>query len=275
MSETTVVPRPEWAIDLEKVLAQKFPNKKFPKWLVRRLKRFIHEDMLNDIISSGYEGTDLCKYAMQRLDIHLEAEGLENVVLPEGARMLFTSNHPLGGADGLANVSVIADHFDSNIRLLVNDFLMFIKGLASISVPVNKTGGQTRELPRMLKEVYGSDATLMIFPAGLCSRRINGKVQDLPWTKDFIKRSRETGRWVIPMHFYGQNSNKFYTIANISKLFKLKFNLAMLWLPDELYRAQHKTFKIKFGTPIPPETFDKSKTDLEWAAWVREKVYEL
>ena len=49
----------------------------------------------------------------------------------------------------------------------------------------------------------------------------------------------------------------------------------MLFLPDELNRSQHKSYKIIFGKPIPPETFDNSKTDTEWAAWVREKVYEL
>jgi hypothetical protein len=42
-----------------------------------------------------------------------------------------------------------------------------------------------------------------------------------------------------------------------------------------MYRQRGGTFKIKFGKPIPPETFDNSKTDAEWAAWVREKVYEL
>ena len=274
MSEEHIA-RPDWAIDLEEVLARKYPGKKIPKWLINWLKKFIHQDMINEVITQGYVGTEFCIQTMKTLDIHLEVEGVENVVLPEGARMTFASNHPLGGADGLANVSVIAEHFDSNIRLLVNDFLMYLPGVAPISIPINKTGGQVRNLPQLIKEIYSSDATLMIFPAGLCSRRIKGKIQDLPWTKNFIKMSRDTNRWVIPMHFVGRNSNRFYNIANLCKFFKLKFNLAMLFLPDEAFRSKHKTFKIIFGKPIPPETFDKSKTDLEWAAWVREKVYEL
>ena len=267
--------RPEWAIDLDKVVAQKFPNKKIPKWILNWIKKFIHQDFLNEMATRNFEGVDFCIESMKYLDIKLDVEGVENVVLPEGARMTFASNHPLGGADGVANASVIAQHFDKNLRFLVNDFLMALKGLAPICVPVNKTGGQARDLPLLIKEVYHSDATLMVFPAGLCSRKIKGKIQDLPWTKNFIKMSRETNRWVIPMHFVGRNSNRFYNVANLCKFLGIKFNLAMLFLPDELYRSQHKTFKIIFGKPIPPETFDKSKTDTEWAAWVREKVYEL
>jgi putative hemolysin len=152
---------------------------------------------------------------------------------------------------------------------------MALPGIRSMSIPINKTGAQARDLPKLINEVYHSDNNLMIFPAGLCSRKIKGKVQDLPWSKNFIKMCRETNRYVVPIHFIGRNSNRFYNIANICKWLKLKFNFAMLFLPDEMYRQRGGTFKVLFGDPIPPETFDKSKTDTEWAAWVREKVYEL
>ena len=49
----------------------------------------------------------------------------------------------------------------------------------------------------------------------------------------------------------------------------------MLLLPDELYRHRGKTFTMTIGKPIPPETFTPDRKDVEWAAWVREKVYEL
>jgi putative hemolysin len=175
----------------------------------------------------------------------------------------------------VAVASVVGEHFGSNIRLLVNDFLMALKGLAPICVPINKTGGQSRNLPKLIREAYESDNNMIVFPAGLCSRRIGGKIQDLPWGKNFIQESVATGRWVVPIHFYGRNSNRFYNIANLCKWLGIKFNIAMLFLPDELYRNQHKTFKIVFGKPIPPETFDASKSATEWAAWVREKVYQL
>ena len=167
-------------------------------------------------------------------------------------------------------------HFgEKGIRLLVNDFLMALKGIQPLCIPVNKTGAQARDLPQKVAEIYNSEANVVIFPAGLCSRKIDGKIQDLPWSKNFIKMSRQTERYVVPIHFIGQNSKRFYNVANLCKKLKLKFNFAMIFLPDELYRAQHGSYKVVFGDPIPAETFDKSRTDQQWAAWVREKVYQL
>ena len=275
MSETPVVPRPDWAIDIDKVVAAKFPGKKIPQWFINWIKRLIHQDFLNGIVTKGYTGIEFCSEAVKDLDISLDVRGLENVVGPEGARMTFASNHPLGGADGVAIASIVGEQFGPNVRLLVNDFLMALKGLAPICVPINKTGSQARNLPALVKEAYQSDNNIFIFPAGICSRRIKGKITDLPWTKNFIQMSRATGRWIVPVHFEGRNSNRFYNVANLCKFLRLKFNFAMLFLPDELYRSQHKRFKVTFGKPIPPETFDGSKTPVEWAAWVRETVYEL
>ena len=274
MSETPV-PRPDLAIDLDKVVAEKFPGKKIPKWFLNWMKRFIHQDFLNGMITKGFEGIEFCTEGIKYLDVTLDVEGLENVKVPEGSLITFTSNHPLGGIDGVALASVVGENFGHNVRFLVNDFLMALPGIKSMSIPINKTGAQARDLPKLINEVYHSDNNLMIFPAGLCSRKIDGKIQDLPWSKNFIKMSRDTNRYVVPIHFIGRTSNRFYNIANICKWLKLKFNFAMLFLPDEMYRQRGGTFKVKFGTPIPPETFDKSKTDAEWAAWVREKVYEL
>jgi putative hemolysin len=116
---------------------------------------------------------------------------------------------------------------------------------------------------------------MLMFPAGLCSRKIDGKIHDLPWKKTFISKSVETHRDIVPIHFSGQNSEKFYRIANICKALNLKFNVAMLFLVDDMYKNVHKTFRVAFGKPIPWETFDKSKTPAQWAQYVQDKVYEL
>ena len=78
----------------------------------------------------------------------------------------------------------------------------------------------------------------------------------------------------MPIHFGGQNSNFFYRLANFSDRF-LPFNLAMMFLVDEMYKNVHKTFRVSFGKPIPWQTFDRSKTPAEWAQWVQDQVYKL
>ena len=114
-----------------------------------------------------------------------------------------------------------------------------------------------------------------MFPAGLCSRQIDGRIQDIPWKKTFISKSVETHRDIVPIHFEGQNSPRFYRIANWCQRLGLKFNLAMLFLADEMYLGQHQTYRVTIGKPIPWQTFDRSKSPIEWAKIVREGVYQL
>ena len=171
--------------------------------------------------------------------------------------------------------AMIGRHYDSNFRYLVNDILMTLPGLAPLCIPINKTGNQSRSFPAMVEAGFQSEHHILMFPAGLCSRKINGQIHDLPWKKTFITKSVETHRDVVPIHFGGQNSNFFYHLANICKALHVKFNVAMLFLVDEMYKNVHKTFRVAIGKPIPWQTFDKSKTPMEWAKFVEDKVYEL
>jgi putative hemolysin len=184
------------------------------------------------------------------------------------------SNHPLGGADGVALGAIIGRHYDSRFRYLVNDLLMYLPGLAPLCIPINKTGKQGRDFPAMVKAGFESDNHMLMFPAGLCSRRHNGIIRDLPWSKTFISKSVEYKRDIVPIHFEGRNSDSFYRLANFSDRF-LPFNLAMLYLVDEMYKNVGKTFHVTFGKPIPWQTFDKSKTPAQWAQYVQEQVYKL
>jgi hypothetical protein len=90
----------------------------------------------------------------------------------------------------------------------------------------------------------------------------------------FIQKSVEYHRDVVPIHFSGQNSDFFYKLANFSDKF-LPFNLAMIFLVDEMYKNVGKTFEVRIGKPIPWQTFDKSKTPLQWAQYVQDLVYKL
>ena len=275
MSETI-----EKTIDIDKILASKMGNKvKFvPKFLVRWLKHIIHEDEVNRFLweSRDKSGTEWLTECVRYLDMDLRIEGLEN--LPDkndGKLYTFVSNHPLGGQDGVALGSIIGKHYDGNFRYLVNDLLLNLPGLAPVSIGINKTGKQSRDFPRMVEAGFQSNNHMLMFPAGLNSRKINGIIHDLPWKKTFISKSVEYKRDVVPIYFSGRNSERFYRIANWQKKLGLKINIAMLFLVDEMYRNVHKSFTVKIGKPIPWQTFDKSKTPMEWAKFVEDKVYEL
>ena len=275
MSETI-----EKTIDIDHVLKSKMGDrtKWIPRLLVSWLKHIIHQDEVNRYLwESRHEvGTDWLEECVRYLRMNLQIEGQENLpAKDDGLLYTFVSNHPLGGADGVALGSIIGRHYDGKFRYLVNDLLMNLPGLAPVSIPINKTGKQGRDFPRMVEAGFQSDNHMLMFPAGLCSRKIGGVIHDLPWKKTFISKSVEYHRDVVPIHFGGQNSNKFYRIANLCKALHLKFNVAMLFLVDEMYKNVDKTFRVSIGKPIPWQTFDKSRTPAEWAKMVEDKVYEL
>ena len=269
----------EKTIDIKRILKDKMGSKArfVPCFLVAWLKKIIHEDEVNRFLweNRNLKGTEWLTACVQYLDMTLDIVGAEN--LPDkndGKLYTFVSNHPLGGQDGVSLGSIIGRHYDGKFRYLVNDLLLNLPGLKPVSIGINKTGKQSRDFPRMVEAGFNSDNHLLMFPAGLNSRRINGEIHDLPWKKTFITKSVETHRDVVPIHFSGQNSKRFYRSAKFSDRY-LPFNLAMLFLVDEMYRNVGKTFRITIGKPIPWQTFNKTKTPMEWANFVEERVYAL
>lgn len=265
-------------IDIEKIIRSRAGKKAkyIPGFLVKGLKRLIHQDFINAYLRQGYVGVDFCEHCLKYLDVQVDVKGLENLSAEPGKRYTFVSNHPLGAIDGVTLGMVLGRKFDGHIKYLVNDLLMNLNGLAPLCIPINKIGKQARNFPQIVEAGFHSEDHIIMFPAGLCSRKNNqGLIRDIPWKKTFITKSVETQRDVVPIYFVGQNSPRFYKIANICKALRLKFNFAMLLLPDEMFRSQHGHYQVIVGKPIPWQTFDKSKTAAQWASYVQDEVYQL
>jgi hypothetical protein len=266
-------------VDIDKILKQKAGAKAgyVPRFLVSWLKHIIHQDEVNRFLSAHKEevGVEWLKSCVKYLDMRLMIKGEENLPPNNGKLYTFVSNHPLGGGDGVALGALIGGHYEGNIRYLLNDLLMTLPGLRPVGIPINKTGVQGRSFPQMVQETFHSDKQILMFPAGICSRRHGGVVHDVPWKKTFITKSVETHRDVVPIHFSGENSVFFYRLANICAALGLKFNVAMLFLVNEMYKNVHKSFEIKVAKPIPWETFDNSRSASEWARYVEDIVYHL
>ena len=267
-------------IDIDKILNDKMGKKAkyVPRPLVTWLKRIIHQDEVNRYLweSRHLTGTEWLEECVRYLDMTLEIVGEEN--LPDktdGRLYTFVSNHPLGGEDGVALGAIIGRHYDGRFRYLVNDLLMNLPGLAPVCIPINKTGNQSRNFPAMVEAGFKSDNHMLMFPAGICSRKRDGNIRDIEWKKTFITKSVEYQRDIVPIHFGGQNSECFYRLANFSDKYVKKINIAMLFLVDEMYKNAHKTFRIAIGKPIPWQTFDKGKTPAQWAQYVQDIVYTL
>ena len=269
-------------IDIKQVLRQKAPSvaRKIPGFMVDYLIRTVHQDELNEILRRYHDkdGVAFMQELIGYFDLNLELVNEENI--PAEGRYIFASNHPLGGLDGICLSAIIGGRFDGKIRYLVNDLLLYLSNLRSIFVPINKHGAQGKKNAELIEKAYASDNQIITFPAGLCSRKQNGKIQDTEWKKSFIQKAVEYRRDIVPVFFEGRNSNFFYCLANMRKALGIKMNYEMIYLPDEMFRQRGKDFRIRFGKPvpwqrIPWQTFDSSRKPAEWAEWVKEIVYNL
>ena len=110
-----------YRIDIAAVLRNKLGDKA-PKWLICLAKKLLHEDFLNTYFKEGYTGVEFAEKALDYMHIKLQVEGMENI--PTDRLVTVASNHPLGGHDALALVSIFGKVYDGNVRILVNDFLM-------------------------------------------------------------------------------------------------------------------------------------------------------
>ena len=270
----------EKTVDIEKVLRSKMGDKArwIPRFAVKWLKHIAHEDQVNEFLwqARDLKGTPWLVACLNYLGVKIEVEGMDNLPKKDDKRLYtFVSNHPLGGIDGVALGSVLGRQYDDRFRYLLHDLLMNLPGLAPLCIPINKTGHQSRNFPAMVEAGFKGDTHILMFPAGLCSRKRGGVIRDLDWKKTFITKSVETQRDVVPIHFEGHNSNFFYRLSNISDRYVKKVNIAMLFLADEMFKNTGNTFRIRIGKPIPWQTFDKSKSPMEWAQYVKDLVYHI
>lgn len=267
--------RTDYLLDINKVLGPKLV-KKLPRFAINFLKRRIHQDDINGCIMTAehYKGVGFFDEALNHLKITFKIRGEENLDLSK--RYLFVCNHPLGGPEALIIGSVFRRLYGDGFMVPVNHILANLKPLREFFVPVKVySSRQSRELGDQIAEMFNSDRQVLVFPAGLCARKIKGKVTEMPWKKMFVTQAKRYERDVVPMHISGFNSKKFFFFTKLSMFLKLKFNIGMLFLVDELFKKSGEEFIITIGKPVPYTTFDKSKTDIQWAAEIQDQVKKL
>ena len=264
-------------IDVRKMIASKNPGllKWLPGFVIRYIQRIIHQDEINAFIKKHKDSSakEFCDGCMEDWGIELNLVGKENIIRPPES-CIFVSNHPLGGFDAVAFISAL-DHIRPDIHFIVNDFLMGLESLKDRFVGINKVGKSPRESLKAVDDQFASETATFIFPAGLVSRKRDGVIRDLEWNKTFVSKAKKYKKPVIPVYIEGKLTNRFYRLANIRKALGIKINIEMFFLVDELFRQKGNKMDIIIGEPVSPETFDKSKSEKEWAEWMKEKVYQL
>lgn len=242
--------------------------------LTKYLRRIVHEDEVNFYLRSfsHLPPIEFLRATLLQMEINYSSVGMENID-PSG-RYIFASNHPFGGLDGLMLADEVYKHFGS-VRLIVNDILMNVAPLSPLFIPVNKHGRQNSHYSRQYNESMASDTPIITFPAGLCSRRINGQVTDTPWRSSFVKSAIASERSIVPVYFDGKLSNFFYRLHSLRTKLGIKANIEMLYLVDEMFKQSGSHFKIIIGKPIPCDMLKNGQTASTWAKELRSNAYNL
>ena len=263
-------------IDIGAVVRAKAPRlaRWIPRPLINRLRRIVHEREINHILENYWSlpPQEFIRACFREWQVSYSIQGLERLD-PHG-RYLFVANHPFGGMDGLMLADKLIDRF-GDVRVVVNDLLMYLDPLRPLWIPVNKHGSQNAAYARKLDEELFGELPVLTFPAGLCSRPIGGQIIDPEWKVSFLKKAYASQRQIVPIYVEGRLSNRFYSIYRLRKALGMKFNIEMLWLPAEMFSQKGRHFRIVVGDPIAVAELQHCESLREQVEEVRKKTYFL
>ncbi len=265
---------PQKFIDIDKVLSDKAPalKKWMPSFVLKWLKRKLHEDEINSImlqLKDDYE-LDFNANGLDKLGANIVSVNAHHV--PKTGGIIVAANHPLGGLDGMALIKAVGE-IRKDVRFFVNDVLLSLKNYGSVFVGINKVGSTSAKSLRTMEDILNSGDAVLFFPAGLVSRKIKGEIMDLEWKKSFVTQAIDHKRLIVPTYIEGENSKFFYRFANFRKKIGIKVNIEMLFLPDEMFKQKGHTVKIHFGKPFDPAILNDSKSHRAWAAVIKKYIY--
>lgn len=245
-----------------------------PGFVLSYIKRIVHESDINTIMAKhGHlQGLDFVDALIGEFGVQISLHGAENI--PLDRPVIFASNHPLGGLDGIVLMHVLGK-YRRDLKFLVNDILLNIPNFEGVFVPVNKHGGHGKAGVELIESTYASDEAVLIFPAGLVSRKQEEGIKDLEWKKSFINKAKKYKKDVVPVYMDGKNSGFFYGLADYRKKLGIKANVEMFYLADEMFGQRNKKISVHIGKPISYQYFDDSKSDRYWAEEVKKKVYDI
>ena len=263
-------------INISDVIAEKSPKlfKIIPGFLMEKFKSFIHQKEINLILEKleNKEKLEFIKGGLDELGVSSKNLGFNK--LPKKSGVIIVANHPLGGLDGLALINEIGK-YRTDIKFLVNDILSQIRPFKPYFIPINKHGLNSRENIIRLEKLFQSNQCIIIFPSGLVSRKNKRIVEDLEWRKTFVTKAKKYNKPIYPVYISGENSRKFYQIAKWRKIFRLKINIEMFFLVDEMFKQKGGTIEIAMGNSIDSSSLTSDKSDFEWAQLIKKYTYEL
>ncbi len=265
-------------VDVDAIIKSR-TSKRVPKFLVNFVKRLIHQDEINAFMEKNLQGVEFFQGVIDRMQCRDRVYGIENLdLIPEGQQVIFACNHPLGAMEAMVMGKHFGNRYGEKVNFVVTDFLMHVTPIANYFTPVNVASTsvlKNKDAKERLNRLFESDKHVVMFPAGACSRKIDGVIQDKPWKKTFVSMAKAHHRCIVPIKVDGRNSRHFYLLAKLREKLGIKFAFEMILLPDEMFRQHGKTIGITIGKPISWEELQQEKNDWTLVKQIRETVYSM
>lgn len=235
-------------------------------------------DKLNELYDrlADYKGVEFADKVLESLEITLNVNSSALGNIPKEGGVIVTANHPFGGLDGLAALSILGK-VRKDVKILTNFILSKVPNVQDYFIPINTTYGfgnfttTTISGLRQAEEHLQKGGLLVLFPAGeVSSWNTQGKVvEDADWMTYICRQVRRSKCPVFPMYFHGKNSKYFQWLGRIStKLSDLRFS-------GELFDKKGKEIKVRVGSVIQHAELEKFTEDRMVAKFLRSRSYVL
>ncbi len=240
------------------------------KIIIYSIEKLLKINEINKFISLAKDktGVDFIDLLFEKLgvEINYEKDFLDKI--PAETSLIIIANHPTGGLDGLALLSVIHKK-RPDIKVVANDLLSNINNLREMFLPVDlySTSNQRENISAIMQHIRSGNSVLF-FPAAKVSRKINGQIRDLEWTLGAFKMARKLSTQILPVYINAKNSRLFYLSL------KLKDSLAPLLLPREMFGQKGKTIELIPRKIITKEIFRDINRDEDVGEMVRNYLYD-
>lgn len=202
------------------------------------------------------------------------ADRLQN--LPEGP-FIAIANHIYGHVDGICLVDVLG-HVRPKTKVMVNEFLMWIKGLTPNFISVNPTLGT--KAGATSTSINGVKAALLniregeplaIFPSGAVADLKPGKgwtLHERDWQDAAVKLIRKAHVPVVPIRFFDRNTWFYYGLG------LLDYRIRFVRLFHELFNKRGTHPRMGIGEIITVEQQD-AVSEADYKDFLRHSVYDM
>jgi len=223
-------------------------------------------------------GPDFAKGILDDVQVDFRIGNAERLFqLPEGP-FIVVANHIYGHLDGICLVDVLG-HVRPKTKVMVNEFLMWIFGLApnfiSVNPVTNANGGATTAtsingVKSALLQIREGEP-LALFPSGAVADvkpRKGWILEERDWQDAAIRLIRKARVPVVPIRFFDRNSRFYYALG------LLDYRIRFARLFHELFNKKGTQPRMGIGQTLSVEQLD-AVPDEDFKAFLRSSVYDM